>query len=102
MHGRVAGPVDEARRHTLESVHAAYDMNRHFTHGSPQSLVLDDDTIDAFAVAGPSSYCVERLQELLELGLSKLVLTGGGAGVDRDAMRTSRRAVVDDVLPALR
>jgi len=102
MHGTVAGPVNEADREALSAVHDRYDMHRHFTHGSPQSEGLPDETVDRFAVAGPPSYCVDRLSELIELGLGKLVLLGGGIGMDRDAARESRRLLVDEVLPKLR
>lgn len=102
MHGSVAGPVNEGDRDALVSVHDRYDMHRHFTHGSPQSQGMPAGTVDRFAVAGPPSYCVERLSELIELGLGKLVLLGGGIGMDRDAARESRRLLVEEVLPKLR
>jgi len=102
MHGKVAGPVNDADRDVLAGVHDRYDMHRHFTHGSPQSQGLPAETVDRFAVAGPPSYCTERLAQLLELGLDKLVLLGGGIGMDRDAARESRRMLVEEVLPKLR
>jgi len=102
MHGTVSGPVGDDDRKALTAVHDRYDMHRHFTHGSPQSQNLPDTLVDAFGIAGPPSYCVERLAELIELGLDKLVLIGGGIGVDRDAAQASRRMLVDEVLPALR
>jgi hypothetical protein len=77
-------------------------MERHFSRGSPQSAALTDDVIDAFGVAGPPSYCVDRLLELLELGLTKLFFLGGGFGLDRQARHESQRLLVDSVLPALR
>jgi 5,10-methylenetetrahydromethanopterin reductase len=57
MHGQVSGPLDEAGRAVLAGVHNSYDMNCHFTYGSPQSGALTDDIIDAFGIAGPPSYC---------------------------------------------
>jgi 5,10-methylenetetrahydromethanopterin reductase len=101
MHGNVTGPIDATGRQTLEAVHDAYDMNSHFTHGSPQSGQLTDELTDAFGVAGPPSFCVERLQELVDLGLTKLFIMNGAIGVDRDALRESRRLFVTEVLPAL-
>jgi 5,10-methylenetetrahydromethanopterin reductase len=102
MHGQVVGPADEGSREALAEVHHAYDMNRHFTHGSPQSRGLPAEVIDQFGVAGPAAYCVERLSELVELGLTKLVLLGGGIGMDRDAHRLSQRLLTEEVLPKLR
>lgn len=102
MHGQVSGPADPAQRRTLKAVHDAYDMNSHFTHGSPQSAALSDEVIDAFGIAGPPSYCVERLVELAELGLTRIFMLGGGFGLDRDEAVASRQRLVDEVLPALR
>jgi 5,10-methylenetetrahydromethanopterin reductase len=102
MHGTVSGPVTETDREALTAVHDRYDMHRHFSHGSPQSQDLPSTLVDAFGVAGPPSYCAERLAELIELGLDKLVLLGGSIGMDRDAARASRKLLVDGVLPLLR
>jgi 5,10-methylenetetrahydromethanopterin reductase len=101
MHGTVAGPVAESQRSTLTAVHRAYDMNAHFTHGSPQAQALTDEVIDAFAIAGPASYCIERLTELREMGLRRFYLTGPGRGADREAAEASHRRVVEQILPAI-
>jgi alkanesulfonate monooxygenase SsuD/methylene tetrahydromethanopterin reductase-like flavin-dependent oxidoreductase (luciferase family) len=74
MHGKVAGPVSESQLAPLEAVHAAYDMNAHFTHGSPQSKQLTDEVIDAFGIAGPPSYCLERVEQLKEMGVTRFFL----------------------------
>jgi 5,10-methylenetetrahydromethanopterin reductase len=104
MHGSVTGPVSDEQRHSLEAVHSSYDMNSHFHHGSPQSAALTDDTIDAFGIAGPPSYCVDRLTEIMELGIGRIVIAPGAAatGSTRDDLRTARRRLVEGVLPALR
>ena len=102
MHGNVTGPTDERSRVALEAVHDAYDMNHHFSHGSPQSQGLPPEVVDEFGIAGPPDYCIERLQELTKLGLTKLILLGGGIGMDRDALAQSRKLLTEEVLPALR
>ena len=102
MHGSVIGPIDDRGRAVLEQVHDAYDMDRHFTQGSPQSTPLTDEVIDAFAIAGPAGWCAERLAALGELGLSKIVVMPAGRGLDRDAHRAAHRLLVDEVLPTLR
>ncbi len=102
MHGSVAGPVDAATRDTLHNVHAVYDMHSHFTHGSPQSQVLTDDVIDTFGIAGPPSYCIERLQELVEVGITKIFVMGGGFRSDPAEASAAHRRLVEAVLPALR
>ena len=102
MHGRVQGPIDERGRAVLEAVHDSYDMNHHFSQGSPQSSPLTPEVIDAFGIAGPPGYCVERLRELIDLGITKLVLLGGGTGMDGDARALSHQLLTKEVLPALR
>lgn len=101
MHGRVVGPAGDAEQKVLKAVYDAYDMNRHFTDGSPQSGPLTDEVIDAFGVAGPPAYCIERLLDIAGQGLSRLFLLGGGIGADRDDQRASRRLLVEEVLPSL-
>jgi 5,10-methylenetetrahydromethanopterin reductase len=101
MYGTVAGPVAESQRGVLTNVHRAYDMTAHFTHGSRQSKELDDEVIDAFAIAGPPAYCVQRLGELQEMGLRRFFLMGAGRGVDRDEADRSHRRIVEEILPAV-
>jgi 5,10-methylenetetrahydromethanopterin reductase len=103
MHGKVVGPADDAQRRALEGIHRSYDMTHHFTHGASQTAALSDDLIDAFSIAGPPSYCIQRLLELAELGISRIVVAPGAAaaGADRDELRLARRRLVDEVIPAL-
>jgi 5,10-methylenetetrahydromethanopterin reductase len=102
MHGTVAGPVDEEQRERLEAVHEAYDMGSHFSDGSPQSKQLDDGVIDAFGIAGPAGYCIERMLELVALGIRRIFVMGGAIGVDRDEATAARERLVREVLPAVR
>lgn len=102
MHGKVTGPTDERSRTALEAVHDTYDMNHHFARGSPQSQHLPPEVVDEFGIAGPPDYCIERLLELTKLGLTKLILLGGGIGMDREALLQSRKLLAREVLPALR
>ena len=101
MHGSVAGPANADRRSTLEAIHGAYDMDAHFRHGSPQSQFLTDDVIDAFGIVGRAEHCLEQLQGLVELGLTRLFIMGGGIGIDRDEAAAAERRFVDAVLPHL-
>jgi len=102
MHGRVSGPASEAQRRALEDIYASYDMNSHFTSGSPQSAALTDEVIDAFGIAGPPSYCVDRLTEIAELGIGRIFVNAGVAGADHEEMQASRRRLADEVIPALK
>jgi 5,10-methylenetetrahydromethanopterin reductase len=101
MHGSVVGPASEADRAVFARVHDAYDMRRHARAGSPQAALIDDEFAARFAVFGPSAYCVERLQELLALGLDRLVVSGPSLGADRTEAAQSAERFVAEVLPAL-
>lgn len=101
MHGRVVGPVNANVRTKLESVHQAYDMNKHGRHGR-QAEIVDDDLIDAFCVAGPPEYCAERLLELKELGIRTFHLHGGWFTAQPGPNDDSWATLANDVLPAVR
>jgi alkanesulfonate monooxygenase SsuD/methylene tetrahydromethanopterin reductase-like flavin-dependent oxidoreductase (luciferase family) len=77
-------------------------MNNHARHDTSQTAVLTDDIVDAYAIAGPPSYCIERIGELAQLGCDKLLINTVFPGTDPDAEEGSRRRLVDAVLPALR
>jgi 5,10-methylenetetrahydromethanopterin reductase len=104
MHGTVMGPASDAQRRSLEAVHSSYDMNSHFRDGSPQSQALTDEVIDSFGIAGPPSYCIDRLTEMAELGVARVLVAPGAAaeGETREELRAARRRLVSEVLPALR
>ncbi|MGE3619430.1 MAG: LLM class flavin-dependent oxidoreductase [Acidimicrobiia bacterium] len=102
LHGTVAGPMGDSARAVLHRVHDGYDMTDHATPGSAQSRLLSDDVVDAFAIAGPPGHCVERLQELAELGVDRFHVLPPRAGPDPEEMEASRRLFVTSVLPQLR
>ncbi len=104
MHGTVSGPASDGQRQSLEAVRTSYDMNRHFRDGSPQAAALTDEVTDAFGIAGPAGYCIDRLAELLDLGIRRIVVSPGAAatGSTRDELRNSRHRLVSEVIPALR
>ena len=102
MHGTPTGPVDEGERAVLAEIARTYDMSGHFRSGSPQSKALTDEFFDRFGIVGPAGYCVERLQELIGLGLDRVVVMGAAAGADRTEAARAHQILVDEVLPELR
>jgi 5,10-methylenetetrahydromethanopterin reductase len=102
MHGATNGPMFEGATETLDRLHDAYDMRFHTRGDSPQAAQLDPAFVDSFGIVGPSSYCVERLQELSELGLERFTIVGPGLGSDPDEARAAMTRFNDEVLPALR
>lgn len=102
MNRTVAGPVTDTQRHQLETIRSAYDMNNHARHDTSQTAILTDDIVDMYAIAGPPSYCIERIGELAQLGFNKLLINTAFPGTDPNAEEESRRRLVEEVLPALR
>ncbi len=102
MHGKVVGPVSDATRVALEEVHRNYNMNDHSSDQAAHGRGLPDETIDAFAVAGPVDHCIERLRAMIDVGLIKLLLFSGAFRVsDPEARRKSDHLLATEVLPAL-
>ncbi len=94
--------LDVADRDVLARLRAGYDHARHGLRTASHSDVLTDDFVDRFAVVGPADDCVERLRELISLGLSHLVVVGPSRDVDASAAAGATRALAVEVLPALR
>jgi len=99
MHGDVVGPADEEQRRVFQQLHDSYDMRSHTRADSEQARTLTDDFVDAYAVVGPAGHCLDRLAELSELGLTKLVAIGAGLGTDSDAATEAHHRFVTEVLP---
>jgi len=102
MHGDVVGPVSDAQAEVMRSLHDAYDMRSHTRTDSEQASALDDQFVDTYAVVGDPERCVARLQELVTLGLDKLVMVSATAGADPDAVAASGALMSSEVLPSLR
>jgi 5,10-methylenetetrahydromethanopterin reductase len=99
MHGDVVGPADDGQRRVFQQLHDSYDMRSHTRADSEQARALTDDFVDAYAVVGPAGHCLDRLAELSELGLTKLIAIGAGLGTDGDAATEAHHRFVTEVLP---
>ena len=81
---------------------ANYDMDNHGSGAGSHMKTVPDDFISRFAVVGPASYCVDRLGELLALGLDRLVLLTGSRDADPAQIVASVDRLGSEVLPQLR
>ncbi len=97
--GTSAGLEDQA---VFESVAANYDMADHARSNAAHVTDVDDDFVDRFAIAGPSDYCVDRLGELLELGLNHLVFVTASRDADPVQAAEGNERLAAEVLPQLR
>ena len=102
MPGSTGAGLDEGDQAIVAEVGRRYDSNQHLNNRADHTDPLVPDFVDRFAVVGPPERCVARLQELADLGLERVVLTGPTFGADRDDARTADRLVTGEVLPALR
>ncbi len=74
MHRTPIGPVDTEDAPIFKNLHDGYDMTRHSVTTSNQAGLLPDWFMDKHAIIGPSSVAAERLIELFELGIERIVL----------------------------
>jgi len=98
MHGEISGPADAETRAVLSRLHDGYDMRAHTRADSSQAALMDDAFVDRFAIAGDPGYCIERLRELRELGLDKIVISGPTAGTDPEAARAAVALLDEQVI----
>ncbi len=99
INGRTVGPVDAADEAVFEGLRRHYDMSH---HGQAPAGVVTDDFVDRFAIVGPPEECIERLSELVSLGVTRFVVCRAAGGVNRDAERVSNDLFVREVMPAVR
>ncbi|MCK9904892.1 LLM class flavin-dependent oxidoreductase [Frankia sp. Cpl3] len=96
MHKKVAGTITGSDRENLERIAATYNMKEHGGSASEQARTLDADFIDKFALVGDPSKCVDRVGEIRDLGIDRLMLwTGGNQGRAGESYRTA----VEELLP---
>lgn len=86
---------------------SGYDMARHAQNEGEHLAMVDDAFVDWFSICGPPSKCVDRLGELLAMGLDHVYLLGGSPvpsphGARQEAMVAQTRLFAEAVLPKLR
>ena len=80
MDGEIRGPADADQRAVLRDIHDRYDMTMHARPGGAQTGALTDEFIDRFAIVGDAEHCVSRLEELVQLGITRVAVNGVGLG----------------------
>ena len=101
MYGDIVGPVTDTQRDVLTKIHDSYDMHGHAREGSAQSAQVTQEFAGSFGVFGPPDYCVQRLGELIELGVSRFFITGTTLDPSQPYSECSER-FVNEVAPQLR
>jgi 5,10-methylenetetrahydromethanopterin reductase len=101
MPGHPVELLDPSDARVIKAVAEKYDMSRHGLSDATHTDALDEAFIERFAVAGPPEYCVERLTELVALGIERFAVVGPAHDGPPDLVAESRRLLVEEVLPAL-
>ena len=81
---------------------ANYDMANHASGAAGHMQSVPDEFVSRFAVTGNESYCVDRLGEIIALGLDRLVLLTGSRDANSDHIAESMGRLASDVFPQLR
>jgi 5,10-methylenetetrahydromethanopterin reductase len=97
--GAVLDPADAA---VVGEVTRDYSDAAHATAAAAQARDLPDDFLDRFCVIGSPDHCVERLHELVVLGLDHIIIVGAGRDTDPAVREASEQLFAREVLPALR
>jgi 5,10-methylenetetrahydromethanopterin reductase len=87
---------------TFRRLGASYELAGHGKAAAAHQRVLPDDFVDRFGVVGPSDHCARRLQEIVDLGLDRLVVIGGSRDADASELLVANRRLMDEVAPAVR
>lgn len=70
MDRTVRGRVSDHERKVLESIRDSYDINEHAKSTQGRAAV-DDEYLRAYAIVGDPAYCLERLQDIADLGVDR-------------------------------
>jgi 5,10-methylenetetrahydromethanopterin reductase len=103
IQGRAAGPQEPVDADGFAAIRRAYDMTKHGRVGERRRLIgtsLAPEFVRRFAVVGPPDHCIERLLELIGLGIDRLFVVG--PGFYPSAWGDARGLFVREVMPALR
>lgn len=98
----VTSTLTAADADVVDHVTRNYDFYHHGLEHAGQAEDLDAGFLDRFCVVGAPEHCIERLQALLELGLSHLILVGASRDIDPAVRERSDHLLATEVLPALK
>jgi 5,10-methylenetetrahydromethanopterin reductase len=102
MHGTPTGPVDDVERETMAKLIETYDMTHHTQAGSRQAEALSPEFIDRFGIVGAPAACADKLNDLISMGLDKLIIVGPSLGSDRDKALAAMARFPQEVLPLVK
>jgi 5,10-methylenetetrahydromethanopterin reductase len=100
--GTPAGPLARGAAEVMQNAHRNYDVRHHAHQGSSQAGQLTDEFIDYYGIVGPATYCVERIGELFELGLTHVKVNLASKDSSSEAVEAGYAGFAAEVIPQLR
>lgn len=102
MPGSTGAGLADADRAVVADVGRRYDSNVHLRNQAEHTGALTPEFVDRFAIVGPPDGCVDRLRQLVDLGVERFVITGASFGADREHAQTADQLLTGEVLPGIR
>jgi 5,10-methylenetetrahydromethanopterin reductase len=93
--------LPEVTRRGVETAAGRYEQDRHGQASAGSARRLDDAFVDRFAVAGPAGYVGERLAQIQDCGIERLIVVPGSLDADPVAVDHSNQRLSLEVLPEL-
>ncbi len=99
MHGDIKGTISDEQKTVLQTLHSKYNMKEHTRTESDQAQSMPAEFIDQYAIVGPADACLERINAIDSLGISKIAVVGPSAGANRDHAIQAETNFVQQILP---
>ena len=95
MHGQTYGPVSEQAQKVLADTHRGFNMRDHSASVMPPA-----EFVDQFAIVGPPDTCIGRIQDVIGLGIDRIVVLGPTVGEPEGERKLCADLMAKEVLPA--
>lgn len=95
MHGKSYGPVSDQEAKVLSDTHKGFNMRDHSA-----SIMPPAEFVDQFAIVGPPETCIARIQQVVALGIDRIVVLGPTVDETTGDRKLAADLIVSEVLPA--
>lgn len=96
----VAG-LPKVSQRGIETAAGRYEQDQHGRSAASFARQLDDAFIDQFAVVGPPADVVDRLREIQDCGIERVIIVPGSLDADPATVNRSSERFAREVLPEL-
>ena len=95
MHGKMSGPMSRDDQDVLSKIQTSYNVGEHRIKGS-----LPADFVDRFAIVGAPDVCIERLRQIVDLGIDRIAVFGPSVDEVEGEKKLAAGLMIKEVLPA--